>query len=97
MAKKSSNKPIETTEVVQVRRAPKLFAFMITGALIGVLFAFANFALSSAERQAEPGILGLLVVYVGGVGFVAGTLVGLAVDAISRSRAKVAQATKLKA
>ena len=95
---KTSKKPElqETVEVVSVRRAPKLFAFMATGAFVGIVLAFVLFAISSDSQKAQPGILGFLVVYIGGAGFLAGTLVSLGADWLSRARAKQVEATKLK-
>ena len=67
MAKTSKkSQPQETIEVVSVRRAPKLFAFMATGAFVGIVLAFVMFAVSSDSQKAQPGILGFLVVYIGG-------------------------------
>ncbi len=97
MAKTSKkSKPQETVEVVSVRRAPKLFAFMATGAFVGIVLAFILFTISSESQKAQPGILGFLVVYIGGAGFLAGTVVSLGADWLSRARAKQVEATKLK-
>jgi len=97
MAKTSKkSKPQETVEVVSVRRAPKLFAFMATGAFVGIVLAFILFTISSESQKAQPGILGFLVVYVGGAGFLGGTVVSLGADWLSRARAKQVEATKLK-
>jgi hypothetical protein len=54
------------------------------------------FALSSDSQKAQPGILGFLVVYIGGAGFLGGTVVSLGADWLSRARAKQVEATKLK-
>jgi high-affinity Fe2+/Pb2+ permease len=97
MAKTSKKKTTEEViEVVSVRRAPKLFAFMSTGAIVGMILAVVLYLVASDEQKAQPGILGFLIVYIGGAGFVAGTLVSLGVDRISRARAKQIEATKLK-
>ena len=97
MAKSSKKpQPQETVEVVSVRRAPKLFAFMATGAFVGIVLAFVLFAISSDSQKAQPGILGFLVVYIGGAGFLGGTVVSLGADWLSRARAEQVEATKLK-
>jgi hypothetical protein len=49
-----------------------------------------------ADPKGGISILGVLVVYLGGAGFMSGTLVALGFDWISRTRSKEVEATKLK-
>jgi len=95
MAKKSAT-PKETPTTLSIRRAPKFLPFMSVGTIFGVVLAFVLSTLIDAQAQGGVSILGVLVVYLGGAGFMSGTLVALGFDWISRTRSKEVEATKLK-
>lgn len=94
MAKKSS-KPKEITTTIRIRKAPKFLPFMSAGTIVGVIFALVLAALEPTGARGGVSLAGLLVVYLGGAGFMAGTLVALGLDWISRTRSKQVEATKL--
>ena len=95
MAKKSAT-PTETPTTLRIRRAPKFLPFMSIGTIFGLVLALVLSALIPAEAQGGTSILGVLVVYLGGAGFMSGTLMALGFDWISRTRSKEVEATKLK-
>lgn len=95
MAKKSAT-PTETPTTLRIRRAPKFLPFMSIGTIFGLVLALVLSSLIPAEAQGGTSILGVLLVYLGGAGFMSGTLMALGFDWISRTRSKEVEATKLK-
>jgi hypothetical protein len=77
-----------TSAEVNIRRAPKFLHFALTGVVIGVLTALVIGTSSQA-------IVGLLIVFGGIAGGGAGIILALMLDALFRSRAKKALATKV--
>jgi len=69
---------------------------MSVGTIFGLVLALVLSSLIPAEAQGGTSILGVLVVYLGGAGFMSGTLMALGFDWISRTRSKEVEATKLK-
>jgi len=95
MAKKSVS-PSEEFTTIRIRKAPKFLPFMSAGTVLGIIFALVISALEPAEARGGVSLAGVLVVYLGGAGLMAGTLVALGFDWISRTRSKEVEATKLK-
>ncbi len=95
MAKKTVTSK-ETPTMLRIRRAPKFLPFMSIGTIFGVVLALVLSSLMPADPKGGTSILGVLVVYLGGAGFMSGTLVALGFDWISRTRSKEVEATKLK-
>ncbi|MFM5905238.1 MAG: hypothetical protein ACKORF_03935 [Micrococcales bacterium] len=96
----AASNPIETPAVLNIRRAPKFFPFLVTGALVGFVVALVLNAASSspvdpATGAPQPSILGYLLVFLGMTG--AGLGIGTAVimDRIFVARTKQVKATKL--
>lgn len=84
MAKKNQDK----SEEVEIRRAPKVLAFALTGAALGVVLAFGlNLLIPDATRSNEN-VLGLLVIALGSLGLGFGVLFAIAFDLISSRRTK---------
>lgn len=86
----------KVTESVELRRAPKYFPFLITGAVLGLVLAvivfFATGQLQSTDSQSVLGFLVLVFALVGGFG---GIIVAWAMDRRSLAYKKVTEATKL--
>lgn len=85
----------ENSEEVEIRRAPKVLAFALTGAALGVLLAFGlNLLIPDATRSNEN-ILGLLLVALGSLGLGLGVVFAVAFDFISSRRKKRALAKRI--
>lgn len=86
----------ESTRTVELRRAPKYFPFLMTGAVSGLVLAVIIFFVTGQlATQDSASVLGLLVlafVLIGGFG---GIIVAWLVDTRSLAAKKVAEATKL--
>ena len=82
---------------VTVRRAPRLWSFLISGALLGLVAAL----VLTIASPVDPAVgfwpmFGFFAVFGGAIGFVAGGLVGLILDATARRRSGVAEVTASK-
>jgi len=85
----------KTPEEVEIRRAPKLLAFIITGIFVGLVAATGFYlAIPEANRSSEN-IFGLLVVTLGSAGLGFGILTSVAIDLISQRRVKRALANRV--
>ena len=80
MAKKNQDK----SEEVEIRRAPKVLAFALTGAVLG--FGL-NLLIPDATRS-NANVLGLLLVALGSLGLGLGVVFAIAFDLISSRRTK---------
>ncbi len=90
MADKKSEKP----EQVEIRRAPKVLAFTLTGAAIGVVVAFVLNLFITDEARSNENVLGLLLVALGSLGLGLGVATAIAVDLISSRKPKQATASR---
>jgi hypothetical protein len=81
-------------EEVEIRKAPKLLPFALTGAVVGVLIALALYLLIPAESRSSEDILGLLLVALGSLGLGLGVALSIAIDLISSKRVKRASAIR---
>jgi hypothetical protein len=84
------------TEKVRVRKAPKLIPFMTVGTTFGVLLGVGAYFVVPESARTDANILGVLVVFLGAIGFMSGTLMALVFDWVSRARSQELEATKLK-
>lgn len=91
MAKKKA----EVT-TVRVRKAPKLIPFMAVGTTFGALLGVGAYFVVPESARTDANILGVLVVFLGAIGFMSGTLMALVFDWVSRARSQELEATKLK-
>lgn len=94
-------KNLETLEMrasdvtLKVRRAPKFLPFVLSGIIVGIIFAFIINALIPVENRTPTAILGYLVLYCAGAGLGLGVLAAVVLDSLSKARAKQVSATKL--
>ena len=88
--------PAPETTTVKVRKAPKLFPFMLVGTAFGALLGVGAYFMVPASERTDANILGVLVVFLGAIGFMSGTLMALGFDWLSRARSEQVEATKLK-
>jgi hypothetical protein len=85
----------ESSQSVQIRRAPRFFRFMVIGAILGLILALIFwFSISPDQRTGQP-IFGYLVVFITALGFGFGALAAVLVDRAFSARATTAEATKL--
>ena len=91
----ATNQNKETTEAVELRRAPKYFPFLISGAALGLVLAFFLF-LATGQLQTTDAlsVLGILVLVLTLVGAFAGVISAYLVDRRSLATAKTTQATR---
>ena len=85
---------MEKPEEVEIRRAPKVLPWAITGAVIGLAFAALLYLVIPEENRSSRDILGLLLVALGSLGLGLGVAAALAVDLFTATRAKSATAVR---
>lgn len=90
MTKPKQNLP----EEVEIRRAPKMAVWAITGAVLGAVIAFVVFLFIPVDQRSNENILGLLILSIGSVGFGLGLVVALAIDLITSRKTKLALAER---
>jgi len=90
VADKKSEKP----EQVEIRRAPKVLAFTLTGAALGLIAAFVLNLFITDEARSNENVLGLLLVALGSLGLGLGVAMAIAVDLISSRKPKQATASR---
>ena len=88
--------PAPETTTVKVRKAPKLFPFMMVGTAFGAMLGVGAYFMVPESARTDANILGVLVVFLGAIGFMSGALMALGFDWLSRARSEQVEATKLK-
>lgn len=91
MAKKNR----DNSEEVEIRRAPKVLAFALTGAVLGLVLAFGLNSLIPDATRSNANVLGLLLVALGSLGLGLGVMFAIAFDLISSRRTKWAVFNRL--
>ena len=84
MTKPKQNLP----EEVEIRRAPKMAVWAITGAVFGVLSAIVIFLFIPQDQRSNENILGLLILSFGSLGFGLGLAFAIAVDVLTSRKTK---------
>lgn len=90
MTKPKKNLP----EEVEIRRAPKIATWAITGAVFGAIAAFVIFLFIPADQRSNENILGLLILSFGSLGFGLGLAFALAIDLLTSRKTKRALAER---
>jgi hypothetical protein len=86
--------PMDKPEEVEIRRAPKVLPFALTGAVMGVaLSGLLYLAIDPANRSSEN-LFGLLLVSLGSLGLGVGVGVAIFTDIVSAKRVRRAQAVR---
>jgi len=84
----------QANQEVEIRRAPKVLAFALTGAAIGLILSFVlNLFIPEATRTNEN-LLGLMLVALGSLGLGLGVAAAITYDLISSRKTKRAVASK---
>ena len=82
-------------EEVEIRRAPKVVPWMITGAVLGVLIALAFGLFTPPNPEVPENFVGLLMVSLGALGLGLGLGIAIIFDLVSSRRAKKAIANRV--
>lgn len=85
---------MENPEEVEIRRAPKVLPWALTGAAFGMLVAFVLSLIAPAAGTTNENVLGLLLVSLGSLGLGAGVAFAIIVDLVTSSKAKKASAIR---
>jgi hypothetical protein len=82
---------------VTIRRAPRLWSFMITGALAGIVVALVLTAANPVDPKVGfDATFGFFAVFGFGIGLALGGIIGVAFDRASRSTGGVAEIIETK-
>lgn len=82
-------------EEVQIRRAPKILPWALTGAVFGALCALILYIFIPADQRSNENILGLLVLSLGSLGFGLGLAFAISVDLLTSRKTKSALARRV--
>lgn len=85
---------MENPDEVEIRRAPKVLPWALTGAVFGMLVALVLSLVVPESEGSDYNVLGLLVVSLGSLGLGAGVAFAIAVDLFTSSKAKRASAVR---
>ena len=85
---------MENPEEVEIRRAPKVLPWGLTGAAFGMLVALLLSVVAPESDSSSYNVLGLLLVSLGSLGLGAGIALAILVDLVTASKAKRASAIR---
>ena len=85
---------MENPEEVEIRRAPKVLPWALTGAVFGMLVALVLSLVVPESEGSDYNVLGLLVVSLGSLGLGSGVAFAIVVDLVTSSKAKRASAVR---
>ncbi|NBU22731.1 MAG: hypothetical protein EBS38_02300 [Actinobacteria bacterium] len=85
---------MEKREEVEIRKAPKLLPFALTGAGFGLILAVILNALIPAQSRSSEDVFGLLLIALGSLGLGLGVAFALFFDLVSAKRVKRAEAVR---
>lgn len=82
-------------EEIEIRRAPKILPWMLTGAVVGLLLALALSLITPANSELPENFVGLMLIAFGSLGLGLGAAFAIGYDLISSRRAKRAIANRV--
>jgi ABC-type multidrug transport system permease subunit len=82
-------------EEIEIRRAPKVLPWMLTGAVFGILIALVLFLITPPNPDLPENFLGLMLIAFGSLGLGLGVGIAIGFDLISANRAKRATAHRV--
>jgi hypothetical protein len=85
---------MEKPEEVEIRKAPKVLPWALTGAVIGVIAALALYLVIPEANRSSENILGLLLVALGSLGLGLGVVFAIFLDLVTSRRVKRASAIR---
>jgi hypothetical protein len=83
------------SEEIEIRRAPKVLPWMLTGAAIGMLIALLLSLITPPNEELPENFLGLMLIAFGSLGLGLGVAIAIVYDLVSASRAKRAIANRV--
>lgn len=84
-------------EEVEIRRAPKIVPFMLTGVVLGMVLALLAFLIIPESQRSSENIFGLLLLSFGSLFGGVGVAFSIALDLVTARRAKRATAERIEA
>ncbi len=85
---------MENPEEVEIRRAPKVLPWALTGAAFGMVIALVLSLVAPESEDSSYNVLGLLLVSLGSLGLGAGVAGAIVIDLVTASNAKRASAIR---
>jgi hypothetical protein len=82
------------SEEVEIRRAPKIGPWAITGAVFGAIAAFVLYLFIPESQRSSADILGLLILSLGSLGLGLGIAFAITVDLVTSRNAKKVVASR---
>lgn len=85
---------MEKPEEVEIRKAPKVLPWALTGAVFGMIVALVLSLVAPESEASDYNVLGLLLVSLGSLGLGVGIAFAVIVDFVTATRAKKATAVR---
>jgi hypothetical protein len=85
---------MEKPEEVEIRKAPKVLPWALTGAVFGMVVALVLSLVAPESEASGYNVLGLLLVSLGSLGLGVGIAFAVIVDLVTATRAKKATAVR---
>jgi Na+(H+)/acetate symporter ActP len=85
---------MEKPEEVEIRKAPKVLPWALTGAVFGMIVALVLSFVAPESEASDYNVLGLLLVSLGSLGLGLGIAFAVIVDLVTSTRAKKATAVR---
>ena len=85
---------MEKPEEVEIRKAPKVLPWALTGAVFGMIVALVLSLVAPESEASNYNVLGLLLVSLGSLGLGLGIAFAVIVDLVTATRAKKATAVR---
>ena len=85
---------MEKPEEVEIRKAPKVLPWALTGAVFGMIVALVLSFVAPESEASDYNVLGLLLVSLGSLGLGVGIAFAVIVDLVTATRAKKATAVR---
>jgi hypothetical protein len=85
---------MEKPEEVEIRKAPKVLPWALTGAVFGMVVALVLSLVAPESDASNYNVLGLLLVSLGSLGLGLGIAFAVIVDLVTATRAKKATAVR---
>jgi uncharacterized membrane protein len=85
---------MEKPEEVEIRKAPKVLPWALTGAVFGMIVALVLSFVAPESEASDYNVLGLLLVSLGSLGLGVGIAFAVIIDLVTATRAKKATAVR---
>lgn len=85
---------MDKPEEVEIRRAPKVLPWALTGAVVGLIVAVVLYLVIPEANRSSRDVLGLLLVSLGSLGLGLGVAFAITVDLFTATKSKRATAIR---